>query len=366
MPDESLYRQLQQALDRMPVGFPSAPSGVDLRILRQLFTPEEARAATALGLLPQSVEAIHGHLGAQPSLPLLEEMLRSMDHRGLIRSSGRRYALMPFVVGIYEGQVNRMTPELARDLLQYFDEALHHAIAPKATPQLRTVPVNRTIGIDRYVAPYDDIRRAVAASPGPFAVMNCICRQTNDLSGHPCRQTRVRENCLILGPAAVTMMEHGQARQISRQRMLELLDEADREGLVLEPQNTRDPMFICCCCGCCCVSLNAAKTLKRPADYFHPNYYAEIDPNSCTSCMACQPRCQMDAIVAGHGVTIDRARCIGCGLCLSVCPSGALKLTPVTQQVEPPGSTQTLYAKIYRERFGALRLAAQAVRLLRR
>jgi len=37
---ESLYRRLQQHLDRMPVGFPATRSGVEIRILERLFTPE--------------------------------------------------------------------------------------------------------------------------------------------------------------------------------------------------------------------------------------------------------------------------------------------------------------------------------------
>jgi len=36
---ESLYRRLQQHLDRMPVGFPATQSGVEIRILQRLFTP---------------------------------------------------------------------------------------------------------------------------------------------------------------------------------------------------------------------------------------------------------------------------------------------------------------------------------------
>ena len=42
MGSDELYRKLQQHLDRMPVGFPATESGVEIRILRQLFTPEEA------------------------------------------------------------------------------------------------------------------------------------------------------------------------------------------------------------------------------------------------------------------------------------------------------------------------------------
>jgi len=38
-----VYRKLQQHIDkRMPVGFPQSESGTDIKILKNLFTPEEA------------------------------------------------------------------------------------------------------------------------------------------------------------------------------------------------------------------------------------------------------------------------------------------------------------------------------------
>jgi hypothetical protein len=43
--EADVYRRLQQHLDRMPVGFPATRSGVEIRILRQLFSPEAAEIA---------------------------------------------------------------------------------------------------------------------------------------------------------------------------------------------------------------------------------------------------------------------------------------------------------------------------------
>ena len=39
------YKKLQSHLNTFPVGFPSTLSGIELRILRDIFTPEEADAA---------------------------------------------------------------------------------------------------------------------------------------------------------------------------------------------------------------------------------------------------------------------------------------------------------------------------------
>ena len=43
-----IYRKLQLHLDKMPVGFPSVKSGADIRLLKHLFTPEEAKMAIFL------------------------------------------------------------------------------------------------------------------------------------------------------------------------------------------------------------------------------------------------------------------------------------------------------------------------------
>ena len=40
MPD--VYTRLREHLDRLPAGFPATESGVELRILKRLFTPDEA------------------------------------------------------------------------------------------------------------------------------------------------------------------------------------------------------------------------------------------------------------------------------------------------------------------------------------
>ena len=49
---DRVYRRLQQHLDQQPVGFPSTWSRADLRFLRRMFTPAEARVARHLSYQP--------------------------------------------------------------------------------------------------------------------------------------------------------------------------------------------------------------------------------------------------------------------------------------------------------------------------
>jgi Na+-translocating ferredoxin:NAD+ oxidoreductase subunit B len=369
MPSETLYRKLQQHLDRMPVGFPAAPSGVEIRILEQLFTPEEAEITLELSAIPEPPATIHKRLKSKISLPELTETLDEMAKKGIILSfpiEGEvRYGKLIFAIGMYERQLKRLTPEFERMARQYMEEAFGNAFHSKKTTQMRTVPVNQAIAVERNVATYDSIRSYVESSPGPFAKLTCICRHGRDLLGEKCKQTSLRENCLTFGMAAQHMADYGGARFISREEMLELLDAADKEGLVLQPENTKNPLFVCCCCGCCCGVLTSAKRFPSPAEYFSATYYADVDAEVCESCGACQVRCQMDAISADDGKTkVDRTRCIGCALCMTTCPSGALKLKENEVRKTPPDDTRQLYMRILQERYGPWGTAKIAARKL--
>jgi len=364
---EYLYRRLQQLLDRGPVGFPATDSGVEIRILQQLFTPEEAEIALELSAIPEPAGAIHKRLKSRMALDKLTEALERMDRKGLIlcisRGKEPRYAKLMFAVGIYERQVKHLTPQFERDAIQYMQEEFREAFHSKKTTQMRVVPVNKSIPVDRSVATYDDLRQYVAASDGPFAKMTCICRRGKDLLGEPCQQTAVRENCLTMGMAARWAADSGTGRSISREEMLELLDQADAEGLVLQPENTQNPLFVCCCCHCCCGVLTSAKRFPRPAEYFSSNFYASVDRDACHSCGTCETRCQMDAIRMDDGpAEVDLGRCIGCAICVTTCPSGALKLEEKATPRVPPDGTQALYMKLLQDRYGAigmLKLAAK-------
>jgi NAD-dependent dihydropyrimidine dehydrogenase PreA subunit len=364
---DDLYRRLQQHLDRMPIGFPATDTGIEITLLKRLFSREDAEIALELSAIPDPVRVIHRRLKKRMPRTVLEARLEDMAGRGLIErlDSGRgvKYGKALLAIGIYERQLTRLTPDLQRDFNEYGEQAFGRALHAAATPQLRTVPVHETIPSPRGAATYDDLREVVAESEGPFAVMDCICRRGQDLVGMPCRQTAARETCLTFGQAATEMVRAGAARFIDRDQVLRILADADREGLVLQPQNTRTPLFVCCCCGCCCGVLKSARQLPEPAASFSTNYRADVDAARCEACGTCLTRCQMDAIALDAGTAaIAPQRCIGCGLCVTTCPSGAMALRPLPHRRIPPADTPALYTRIFLERFGKFGAAVAAAR----
>jgi ferredoxin len=176
-----------------------------------------------------------------------------------------------------------------------------------------------------------------------------------DLEGEPCQQTEIRETCLLFGDFAKETVASGVGRSLSKEEMLGMIERANEIGQVLQPQNIQDPKFICCCCGCCCAILKTVKNLPRPAEYFDTNYFAEVDGELCTECRNCSDRCEMDAIEGNGGPSsVDLLRCIGCGLCVSTCPEGAIQLREKEEARTPPRSQDDLYKTIMMERFGPL------------
>ena len=85
-------------------------------------------------------------------------MLKSMVRKGLINSErtagGLGFALMPFVVGIYEMQIGRIDAELASLFEAYYVQAFSQAL--KYQPAFhRVVPVQESVKVGIEVRPYE-------------------------------------------------------------------------------------------------------------------------------------------------------------------------------------------------------------------
>lgn len=64
-----------------------------------------------------------------------------------------------------------------------------------------------------------------------------------------------------------------------------------------------------------------------------PRGVAVIDEAWCIGCTLCLPVCPTDAIAGGHKRmhTVMEAHCTGCELCVPVCPVDCIRMEPVTQ-----------------------------------
>jgi len=348
--EDTIYEALAAHLNRLPAGFPKTPDGVEMRILRRLFSPEEAGLAQLLTVKPESVEAI----AARTSLNANElgPQLESMAKKGLIfryrKGDQVRYMAAQFVVGIWEYHVNDLDPDLIRDLNEYLPYFFDPNIMVK-TPQLRTIPISRALPVEQKIMAYEKAREIVLEQE-EIVVAPCICRKERDIMGEGCN--RPLESCLIFGTGAQYYAENGIGRPIDHEEALHILDEAEKKGLVLQPSNAQKAVNICTCCGCCCQILKNLKRLPDPANHVASNYFASIDQDLCTGCGVCLDRCQMDAIELEETAHIESKRCIGCGLCVPTCPEEAVSLLakPEGERQTPPAHLYETYKKITIER----------------
>ena len=361
--EKEIYRQLQQRLDDLPVGFPPSKSGVEIDMLKSLFTPEEAEIAIKLGFLPEPLKKIHRRVKKTGmSIDELEILLDKMIKKGLImggdiyesRGEGKYYGNALYAIGIHDYQLGHLTKEVAEAHRKYMDEVLVNEIFDKDIPaQIRTIPVEKSLTPEHHVGNYDNIRKLIENSIGPFAVMDCICRKSADLMGEPCKNTTLLETCITMEEGAIHVLYMGYAREIDKHETIQILNKAQEEGLILQPTNAQKPVFVCACCGDCCHFLTAIKKLPRPVDYYTTNYYSEVDENLCEGCGTCIEKCQMDALTLVDNVSqVNLDFCLGCGNCVSSCPSGAIQLVKKSKELVPPEDYEKLYIKILLKKKG--------------
>jgi len=355
MSSNTVYERLREHLDSLPVGFPKTESGVEIRILKRLFTEEEAEMATYLTYIPETVEQIAQRIERDPKE--IKPLLDQLANKGLIFRSHKggitQYRAEWFAVGIYEHQVNNMTKELAEDFEQYMEEALGDELVASADPpQLRVIPVAASLTPSMGVLPHEDAREIVKKQ-SKIAVAPCICKREKAVLGEQCEKPE--EVCMVFSTGAHYYIENGYGREITVDEAIKILDEAHDAGLVCSPSNDQKGFVICNCCGCHCGILTNLKKLPNPASLVASNYYSIVDMESCTGCETCLDRCQMDAISMENGVAkIDLEYCIGCGLCVTTCPSEALSLKQKDEVVTPPANAFELYTKIGEKRLSRL------------
>ena len=281
--DTDLYRRLQQQLDQYSMGFPATDSGIEIKILKKLFVPEDA--ALFLQMTPQLESA--AEVAARLESPVAETgaRLAELSDRGLLfrlaKGNSTKYGAIPFVHGLLEFQVTRMDRELAEMVRHYFREGFGKALNASAAGFLRTIPVQKSIAVTHRIAPYEDAARILEANADRIVVADCICRKSAKLVDKGC--DKPLEVCFMFGSMGQYYRDHNMGRQIELEEALELLIAAREAGLVTQPASSQNPGGMCNCCGDCCGPLSALNSHPRPAEIVFSNYFAQIDIDACTA-----------------------------------------------------------------------------------
>jgi NAD-dependent dihydropyrimidine dehydrogenase PreA subunit len=361
--NDQVYIKLQKHLDNQAVGFPATRSGVEIKILKHIFTPEEAEIATYLSYRFEPLKTIFnrvGHLVESPEE--LEKLLHRIQKKGGIESKKKNdkthYCNSPLVVGMYEFQLGRLTPEFLKDFDAYTsDKKFGIEFLSTELPQMRTIPVARSIHPQHHVSTFDEVTTLLRQAEAPFVIIECICRKKKSMEGESCKATNRKETCLAIGAVAQTVLLSGNGREIAREEAMSIIEKNQKQGLVLQPSNTERAEFICSCCGCCCGMLNAHKTIPKPLDFWASNFQALVDMKSCEGCGVCEKRCQVYAVRVSEKkqhALVDLNRCIGCGVCVAGCPTNSISLLKKPTVIKPPQTREDLYEIIMAKKKGRL------------
>ena len=341
-----LYDQLADALSARGGAVPVRKCDEFFALLEELYAPEDAELALAMPMLPVTAQEVAAQMGTDARE--VEPGLERMAGKGLVFSKKRGdatyYNLIVLLPGVFElqfmkGEVDDHARKLARLFEDYFN-VTRRPVAP-GTPVAQLVPFARVITVEREIPAgveihtFDRVSEYITQSDY-IGVSVCYCRHHGELLGNPC--TKPKDVCLAFGANARYLIERGFARQITREEARDVLERAEKAGLIHCSSNTSKRIdFICNCCDCHCGIVKSFKDAAVPSMAALSSFVVAVEAGECVACDACLERCQIEALsMSGDAIVADEARCVGCGLCVSACPTGALRLELREGIAEPP------------------------------
>ena len=338
---DDIYRKLAKVLDTLPNGFPVTESGLEIKLLEKIFTPEEADLFCDLRLSFETPIQVAERTG-RPLEGLDDLLTRMWREKGQIQGvelgPTRVFKMLPWVIGIFEMQVDRMDEELAQLCNEYYEHFGKQFFA-QGPRLMRTIPIEQDATPSQQTLSYDRVSGIIEAGHS-FAVNDCVCKKEERLLGNACKYPL--EVCLAVAPVPNLFEHHPWGRPITKKEAYAVLDKAEDAGLVHLTSNVENGhAFICNCCGCCCGVLKGINKLGM-SDVINADFYSEIDADLCTSCGDCADGvCQVSAISEGEeAYRVDRRLCIGCGVCIDTCDFVAIELKrkPEAERVAPPAN----------------------------
>ena len=360
MDTEKLYQALSEVVKRAGGAIPVFDTPELFDLLKDLVNEDEAALAIEMPRELITAQALAEKTGRE--LEEVTEKLESMTDNGFLHAmknpdGSYRYNIMALLPGIFEAQFLKGTKTdrdylIAKRFKGYLDllnELRKSLDKPPSAPKLsyfRVLPVEEEVKGGSTVLPFAELSKYVDQTSA-IAVGTCFCRHFAVLNDENDRCGASHNNCMAFGDGAVFIAERHNGRLVDKQEALEILKQAEEEGLVHCSANTSNELvFICNCCTCHCGILSQAKSIPQASLMLTSGYFARVEGDLCTACETCLERCPVTAINIDDVALVDKQQCIGCGLCVSSCPEEAIVLQVSPDNTMPPATMGLLEKEI--------------------
>jgi len=183
----------------------------------------------------------------------------------------------------------------------------------------KVIPVAESLNAKQWVLPSEQVME-ILTNANSVAVQDCECRT------HYKRCDKPLAVCFLLNKVGDKLVSQGKARHVSLTEVTNILKKANENGLIhLALYMPDHEIFaLCSCCSCCCHELQIVKLTERNELMVHSEYIADTDFEVCIHSGECADRCFFGArIFDGKQMEFNPEKCLGCGLCVNVCPVDA-------------------------------------------
>ncbi|MFX0026135.1 MAG: ATP-binding protein [Candidatus Hermodarchaeota archaeon] len=195
----------------------------------------------------------------------------------------------------------------------------------------RIIPLNKNLDTQVQFLPSQEILELINRS-NVTGIAACYCRETQRKHESKPNCDHPINTCIHLGYGKFLYeipFKSENLKEISKQKIKELLELWDKRGLVHQIIYFPNPYFyyvICNCCPCCCFILSKFLKLGSP-QIIKADFVAKTNHKLCRNCGICENWCYFGARkLKNYELKFNPKHCFGCGMCIGKCPEQAILL----------------------------------------
>ena len=164
---------------------------------------------------------------------------------------------------------------------------------------MHVIPVEKEVQMSKESVKVEKISYWLKKYEGHISAGICSCRHSRAILGEGCTDD-ADDWCIQVGDMADYTVETGRAHYITKERALEILELAEKNGYVHQITNIDGEDHIFDICNC---NVKICNALRTSLLYNTPNMSR-----------------------SAYTARVNKDNCVACGRCVEICPAGAVKL----------------------------------------